>query len=378
METQEILQKIRCRDPDFIELFLEYLRAQLEIEDLEKLKSSVFSFRNELEGLISDDSTAFLFSVGGWKVLHSELNQILESRSLERSRYYIRRIIKRLTESNTSSVNEIDLNRWKEYDNVLTDSLWLFDRREKGGSRNASYWGNFVPQIPDQLLERYTRKGDWVIDPFAGSGTTLVECIRMGRNSIGIDLSKEAVENCRNNVKKEIDQGKVRAEVINADSSRINFFDLISNLGVSSVQMAILHPPYWDIIKFSETPADLSNSTDIDAFLAALSATAEGIHSILDEGRYMALVMGDKYSDGEWIPLGFLSMNRILSLGFRLKSIVVKNFEYTRGKKSQKALWRYRALAGGYYVFKHEYIFIFQKKMITARIRKTSNSGGDV
>jgi hypothetical protein len=44
-----------------------------------------------------------------------------------------------------------------------------------------------------------------------------------------------------------------------------------------------------------------------------------------------------------------------------LKSIVVKNFEETRGKRNQKELWRYRALAGGFYVFKHEYIFIFQK-----------------
>jgi hypothetical protein len=41
--------------------------------------------------------------------------------------------------------------------------------------------------------------------------------------------------------------------------------------------------------------------------------------------------------------------------------IAVKNFEETRGKRNQKELWRYRALVGGFYVFKHEYIFIFQK-----------------
>jgi hypothetical protein len=75
----------------------------------------------------------------------------------------------------------------------------------------------------------------------------------------------------------------------------------------------------------------------------------------------MVLVIGDKYAKGEWIPLGFLTMNEITRRGFRLKSIVVKNFEDTAGKRNQKELWRYRALAGGFYIFKHEYIFIFEK-----------------
>jgi hypothetical protein len=56
-------------------------------------------------------------------------------------------------------------------------------------------------------------------------------------------------------------------------------------------------------------------------------------------------------------------MNEVLKRGYLLKSIIVKNFEETRGKRNQKELWRYRALAGGFYVFKHEYIMLFQKKI---------------
>ncbi|MCD6275757.1 MAG: DNA methylase, partial [Thermoplasmata archaeon] len=61
-------------------------------------------------------------------------------------------------------------------------------------------------------------------------------------------------------------------------------------------------------------------------------------------------------------PLGFYSMEAIRELGFKLKSIVVKNIEENRGKRGQRALWRYRALKYGYYVFKHEYIMFFVKK----------------
>jgi len=79
----------------------------------------------------------------------------------------------------------------------------------------------------------------------------------------------------------------------------------------------------------------------------------------LEKGRYLALVIGDKYSKGEWIPLGFYCMNEILKRPYILKSIIVKNFEETRAKRNQKNLWKYRALKGGFYVFKHEYIMIF-------------------
>jgi len=62
------------------------------------------------------------------------------------------------------------------------------------------------------------------------------------------------------------------------------------------------------------------------------------------------------------VPLGFETMQMIKNEGHLLKSIIVKNFDTTKGKQSQEGLWRYRALSGGFYIFKHEYIFLFQKK----------------
>jgi hypothetical protein len=96
-------------------------------------------------------------------------------------------------------------------------------------------------------------------------------------------------------------------------------------------------------------------------FLAQMGRIVRRVLPVLERGRYLALVIGDKYVRGEWIPLGFRTMDELLGCGLSLKSIVVKNFEQTTGKRQQKELWRYRALAGGFYIFKHEYIFIFQK-----------------
>jgi hypothetical protein len=93
-----------------------------------------------------------------------------------------------------------------------------------------------------------------------------------------------------------------------------------------------------------------------------MGMVVERMAPVLDRGRYLALVIGDKYVEREWIPLGFLTMQEVQRRGFALKSIVVKNFDTTTGKRTQKELWRYRALVGGFYLFKHEYVFVFRKR----------------
>ena len=210
-------------------------------------------------------------------------------------------------------------------------------------------------------MRRYTKQNEWVLDPFLGSGTTLIECKRLGRNGIGIELLPDVIELANNNISSEYNKFNIQTEIINADSTKLDFNNILNKLNINHVQFLILHPPYWDIIKFSENSNDLSNAKSITDFLILLGNVIDNTYDILENNRYMALIIGDKYSNGEWIPLGFYSMNEVLKRNYILKSIIVKNFEDTKGKMKQKELWRYRALAGGFYVFKHEYIFLFQK-----------------
>jgi len=349
------------------DVFLSILNNLEEVNNIDKIKKELLDIIQIIKNPNSDNYGLINITNKGdmikynTNIILNEINTILKSQTIERIYYYIKRLKKSILEVKTNGINDINLNNWKEYDDIITDSLWILHKRDNSGSHNAKYWGNFIPQIPNQFLRRYTKQNEWVLDPFLGSGTTLIECKRLGRNGIGIELLPDVIELANNNISSEYNKFNIQTEIINADSTKLDFNNILNKLNINHVQFLILHPPYWNIIKFSENPNDLSNAKSITDFLILLGNVIDNTYDILENNRYMALIIGDKYSKGEWIPLGFYCMQEVLKRGYILKSIIVKNFEETKGKMNQKELWRYRALAGGFYVFKHEYIFLFQK-----------------
>lgn len=264
----------------------------------------------------------------------------------------------------TKPWSDLDLNHWREYEQVLTDSLWIFPNRASGEGHRLDYHGNFIPQIATQTFTRYTRAGEVVLDMFLGSGTSAIEALNLGRRCIGVELKPDLLEYVRGKLSPDQLDGDVyliqgdSATQATADAVRV----ALAAMGETHAQLLMLHPPYHDIIPFSDRPEDLSNAPDTSAFLDVFEAVARHGYELLAPARFAALVIGDKYEKGELVPLGFRCMERMNRVGFKTKAIVVKNIEGNeRGKGRASKLWRYRALSGGYFIFKHEYVIIFRK-----------------
>ena len=134
------------------------------------------------------------------------------------------------------------------------------------------------------------------------------------------------------------------------------------NMGIKNVQFVLMHPPYMDIVKFTDDENDLSRCDNINEFVKKFKLVCENSLKFLDKNRYFAVVIGDIYKNSEILPLSFYCMDMIKrNFKVKLKGIVVKNIEGNRGKLGAGGIWRYRALKNDYYIFKHEYILVFKK-----------------
>ena len=264
----------------------------------------------------------------------------------------------------TTKYSDINLNKWKEYAHIITNSLWLFPSRLKEHGHSNDYHGNYIPQIAQQMYERYTKKGDVVLDMFFGSGTSGIEAVNMDRRCIGVELKQDLVDSVSEKFTPK--QLVTDVNIICSDSTSNDAVEKVKArleiMGEKNAQFLMLHPPYDDIIKFSDKKEDLSNCESTEEFYDMFEKVAQNGYDLLEKGRFACLIIGDSYKNSEVQPLGFECMNRMRKIGFKLKSTIVKDIQGNERAKGRTAnLWRYRALAGGFSIFNHEYIFVFQK-----------------
>jgi SAM-dependent methyltransferase len=260
--------------------------------------------------------------------------------------------------------NDLNIDNWKQLD-IDVNSLWIINERDKSGKHKNIYHGNFIPQIPNQLIRRFTKENDLVLDVFLGSGTTLYECESLNRKFIGLDINKKMIDYVNSQM---VNSFFKKFSIHNCDvtdeTQTKNEIDKgLSLLKEKNVKLILFHPPYMDIVKFTDNPKDLSTIGDLQTFVNIFVKVCNNTLQYLEKNRYFAVIIGDVYKNGEVIPLSFYIMDSIKrNFKTKLKGIIVKNIEGNKGKLGKNGIWTYRALNSDYYIFKHEYIFVFKKE----------------
>jgi len=230
------------------------------------------------------------------------------------------------------------------------NTVWSFPDRGKWATHDAKYRGNWSPYIPRNLLLRYSNEGDLILDQFAGGGTTLVEAKLLNRNVIGVDINNNALERCKEKCDFEYENsGKVY--FYEADARNLNF------ISDKSIDFICTHPPYANIIKYSEDIENDLSHLKVKDFLIEMEKVASESYRVLKKDKFCAILMGDTRQKGHIISMSFEVMKIFEKVGFKTKEIIIKEQHNCKAT----GFWKTNSVKYNFLLIAHEYLFVFKK-----------------
>jgi Predicted DNA modification methylase len=244
------------------------------------------------------------------------------------------------------------IKQWEPEDFELEMTThWSFPKRGDWATHDARWRGNWSPYIPRNILLRYSQEGDLVLDQFAGGGTTLVEAKLLNRDIIGVDVNDTALERCKEKIDFDYEPAKGNVYIKKGDARNLDF---IPN---ASIDLICTHPPYANIIKYSENvPEDLS-LLKIKDFLLEMKKVASECYRVLKTDKFCAVLMGDTRQKGHMIPMSFEVMRIFEDTGFKLKELIIKEQHNCKAT----GYWKTNSVKYNFLLIAHEYLFVLKK-----------------
>jgi len=228
-----------------------------------------------------------------------------------------------------------------------TTTLWDYPRQSYGKKPKGDYrFQGVTPAfIIWNMVQRYTKPGDLVIDPMAGSGTTIDVCKEEGRKVIGYDVNPK------------------HPGVIKNDSRRIPLKD-------NSVDMVFIDSPYGDNVRYSNDPRDIGHiSAEDSEFYGELEKVAQEIYRILKPGKVMGWLIGDQWVKKNFTPVG-IKVYEMLTDNVKFEPIDVISV-VRRGQSSHTGFWHYRAKKWNFFLRGFKYLLLVRKPDGTKKGLKT-------
>jgi len=230
---------------------------------------------------------------------------------------------------------------------LFPTTLWDFPKQSYGDTPkgNNKYPGVTPAFIIYNLIHRYTEPGDIVLDPMAGSGTTIDVCKEENRKVIALDIVP------------------TRKDIIQADARNMP-------IKTESIDFIFIDSPYSDNIRYNDHPNNIGHipATE-DRFFDELEKVMREAYRVLKPGKYLAWLIGDQWAKGIFVPVGFKVYERLAKYFKPIDIVVVAR----RNQASNTPFWLSKALEHNFFLRGFKYLLIFQRDKEYVKNEKSIN-----
>jgi len=217
-----------------------------------------------------------------------------------------------------NKLNDLSSKEWLKF-----QKSWFVHNPPPRKRSVLAHPAKFPESMVQEFINFFTKQGMNVLDPMAGTGSTLIACVRSGRNGYGIELNPRYAEIARAGVEAELSQGHLfmehpKAEVYCSDARKV------VELALPPIDYCITSPPYWDMLRmkgadtqeerresdeldvyYSDDPNDLGNVADYEAFLEGLVGVYREVFKVLRNRAYMTVIVKNVKKKGRVYPLAW-------------------------------------------------------------------------
>ena len=285
----------------------------------------------------------------------------------------------KMTKNNKGKLNELTGKQWLQF----TKSWFIHDPPPRT-KQEMLHPAKYPETMIIDFIKFFTKKNGLVLDPFLGTGSTLVACNMAERKGVGIEIAEKYADISKDRLKQK-SLNTLDHKVIAGDSMKID--QIWKSNELPAVDFVITSPPYWNMLKksrggvksthkaraennldtyYSENPDDLGNIDNYEEFIEKLGLVFDKIYDILKDKKYLVIIIQNLRVNGEVKPLAWDVQRRISK-----KFVFVGEKIWCQDKK-KLGIWGYPSVFVPNY--HHHYCLIFRKEQRDMYVPLINNS----
>jgi len=267
-----------------------------------------------------------------------------------------------------NKLNDLTGKEWIKF-----TKSWFVHNPKRRSEEEVIHPAKFPESLVKEFIEFFTKKDEWVLDPFLGVGSALCAAGELGRNGVGVELNPEYFNAAKIRIKKV--KTKIKLKPLLGSSLDLKKLLKKAKLGDREFDYVITSPPYWNQLernsirqksraeknldtKYSEDAEDLGNISSYEEFIEAQAKIFDEVYDVTKDNGYLTIITNNVFFDGRLYPLAYDTATSLTKRG--AKSWVLKDEKiWLQNDKRLLALGINHAWVGNRH---HQYCLIFRKE----------------